>query len=258
MIDEQTNMPPLEPVIRDMQYLNRTLPGVEANLALDEALLSRADREGGPPVLRVWELPTLAVVLGASCRWRQAVQVEACRRDGVAIARRSSGGGAVVIGPGALNLTVVLPIAAAPGIGAVDIAQRFVLERVADQLRALGPPVEVLGSGDLTIGLRKFSGSAQRRLRNFFLIHASILYDFPLELIPQYLGLPNRQPEYRAGRSHDEFIRNLELPRSAVLDAVRSAWLSPDGEVPEAEVPLAMVRELVESKFGAPSWVARL
>src|SRR3954464_2373538 len=74
------------------RYLDRTLPGVEANLALDEALLIQAEAESGPPVLRTWELPTVAVVRGASCRLREEVGVEACRADGVAIARRSSGG----------------------------------------------------------------------------------------------------------------------------------------------------------------------
>ncbi len=249
---------PREAINQEFRYLNSTLSDVEANLALDEALLNRADREGGPSILRVWELPSLAVVLGASCRHEQAVQMEVCRREGVPIARRSSGGGAVVIGPGALNVTVVLPIQVLPGIGAVDVAQRFVLERIADAIRAVGPPVEVLGSGDLTIGLRKFSGSAQRRLRRYFLVHSTILYAFPLHRIAQFLGPATRQPEYRANRSHDLFVTNLDLPRATVLEAVRSAWLPQDREVLAAEVPGELVRELIKVKFGDPAWIFRL
>ena len=141
-------------------------------------------------MLRAWEAPELAVVMGASCRLREAVAIDACRADGVPIGRRSSGGGAVLIGPGALNLAVILPIAADPGLLAVDSAQRLILSRLADRLRRLGPPVEVLGSGDLTIGLRKFSGSAQRRLKRYLLVHATVLYDFPLPLVSRYLGSP--------------------------------------------------------------------
>src|SRR5262245_11581272 len=167
----------------DWRYFEGALPGIAANLALDEALLIEADERQAGPALRIWEPDEPAVVLGASRRWRAEVKVETCRAEGVAIARRSSGGGTRVIGPGTLNMAVVLPAAAAPGLEAVDRAQTFVLARIAYAIRALGPPVELHGSGDLTLGRerRKFAGSAQRRLRTHFLVHATFLYGFPLE-----------------------------------------------------------------------------
>ncbi|MBX6312566.1 MAG: lipoate--protein ligase family protein [Isosphaeraceae bacterium] len=241
-----------------MKYLDLTLPTVEANLALDEALLAESEEGDGPPVLRFWEQPDLAVVLGASCRFREDVHGEACRADGVVIARRSSGGGTVVIGPGALNVTVVLPLDAAPGLGAVDVAQRYVLDRIGAALRALGPPVTLQGSGDLTLGLRKFSGSAQRRLRRRFLVHASLLYRFPLEQIARYTALPRRQPSYREGRSHAEFLINLGLPCDQIRDAIRAAWLPPDHRIEPATVPEQRVRDLIATKFGDPAWIYRL
>ena len=241
---------------RVSRFLDRTLPGIAANLALDEALLQAAEDGPGGAVLRLWEANGPAVVLGASGRWREEVCVEACRADGVPIARRSSGGGTVVVGPGALNAAVVLPVAAAPGLEAVDVAQLYVLGRIAEAIRRLGPRVEVRGSGDLTLGLRKFSGSAQRRLRRHFLVHATILYDFPLGLIPRYLGTPARQPAYREGRPHGDFVTNLPLPRPALVEALRDAWLAP--VVSAAEVPEAMVRDLVAERFGDPGWVERL
>ena len=71
----------------------------------------------------------------------------------------------------------------------------------------------MLGSGDLTLGRRKFSGSAQRRLREHILVHASLLYDFALDRIGRYTLMPPRRPDYRGGRSHEEFVTNLPLPR---------------------------------------------
>ena len=195
-----------------------TLPGTAANLALDEALLIEADAAGrAVATLRIWEPDEVAVVLGASGRWRDEVKVEACRADGVAIARRSSGGGTVVIGPGTLNVAVVLPATAAPGLEGVVAAQAYVLGRIAAALRACGPAVEVLGSGDLTLGGRKFSGSAQRRLRTHFLVHATILNRFPLECVERYTHLPRRQPAYRENRSHDDFLVNLEMDRTRLV-----------------------------------------
>ena len=45
-----------------MRYLDRLLPTLEENLALDEALLLAAEADG-PEVLRLWEWPVPAVVL---------------------------------------------------------------------------------------------------------------------------------------------------------------------------------------------------
>lgn len=241
-----------------MRYLDLTLPEIAANLALDEALLLEAEERGASPALRIWEPERTAVVLGASCRRLEDVRVEACRAEGIAIARRSSGGGTVVVGPGTLNVTVVLPADAAPGLGTVDRAQRYVLDRIADAFRARGRAVEVLGLGDLTLSLRKFSGSAQRRLRDHFFVHATILYDFPLERVSRYTALPRRQPAYREGRSHDDFLTNLDLPRDELIQAIRSAWLSPDRPAKAAVVPEDLVRHLVATKFADPAWIERL
>src|SRR5437667_195626 len=138
-----------------MICLDVTLPSVAENLALDEAMLIEADEGRGEPVLRFWEPRDYAVVLGASRRLGDDVLSDACRADGVPIVRRSSGGGSVVVGPGTLNITVILPESAAPGLSAVDVAQRYVLERIAESIRRTGRPVHVLGQGDLAIGDRK-------------------------------------------------------------------------------------------------------
>lgn len=241
-----------------MRYLDLTLPEIAANLAFDEALLIAAEERDTGPALRIWEPEGVAVVLGASCRLHNDVRVESCRADGVAIARRSSGGGTVVIGPGTLNLTVVLRSDAAPGLGAVDHAQRFVLERIADELRRKGEPVEVLGLGDLTLDNRKFSGSAQRRLRDHFLVHATILYDFPIATVARYTQLPSRQPAYRDGRSHEDFLVNVPLSRATLVDAIRSAWPETGPSPQPIEVPEDLIRELVTAKFADPAWTERL
>ena len=239
-------------------YLDATLPDAAANVALDEALLVEAEERGGPSVLRVWELDHIAVVLGASCRLRENVRLETCRADGVEIARRSSGGGTVVIGPGALNFTVILPIDSDPGLKLVDGAQRYVLGRTLEAIRAEGLPAEMLGSGDLTLESRKFSGSAQRRLRHHLLVHASLLYDFPLGQIDRYTLMPPRRPSYRADRPHADFVTNLPLPRDRLLAALLGAWLPHDRPAPLARIPEATLRELLGEKFHDIGWIERL
>ncbi len=241
-----------------IRRLDLTLKGVATNLAIDEALLNELEESGGPPVLRTWELPGPAVVMGASCRLRDQVDVDACRADGVPIARRSSGGGSVVIGPGALNVAVVLPIDAHPTLRAIETAQRAVLEPIAAALRQLGRPVEILGLGDLVVAGRKVAGSAQRRTRRGVLVHLTILDALPIAWIGRYLGVPPRPPAYRAGRDHAQFVANLGLGRAAVLAAVERAWLPADRPVEPALPPLGRADELVRTKFGDPAWTERL
>ncbi len=240
------------------RFLDFQYDDIAANLALDEALLVEAEEESPGPILRIWESPIFAVVLGASGRLRDDVDVARCQADGVAIARRSSGGGTVVIGPGALNVAVVLEVDSAPGLHAVDTAQAYVLERLARAIRERGPDARVQGSGDLTLDGRKFSGSAQRRLKRHFLVHASLLYDFPLDAIPRYTRNPSRQPAYRANRSHENFVTNVGLSRPSLVDAARAAFGIGETAMVFHEVDEPRVAALVAEKFSDRAWIERL
>lgn len=241
----------------EVAFLERSLPTAAANVALDEALLTAADQRGGPAVLRIWEQPDFAVVLGASRRIAADVRVDRCLEDGVPIIRRASGGGTVVIGPGALNVALVLPFSAHPALGAVDSAQLYILNRLAAAIRSRGPAVEVLGSGDLTLGGRKFAGSAQRRLRAWVLVHATILYDLPIARICRYLRLPERQPAYRDGRGHEEFLLNLPMRRTILNESIRSAWPNSRPLAAASDVSRDLLENLLAEKFANRSWVER-
>ncbi|GAC1464437.1 MAG: lipoate--protein ligase family protein [Isosphaeraceae bacterium] len=244
------------PLDLGLKYLDFTYPDIASNLALDEALLVAAEDGIGGPVLRFWEPGHLAVVLGASSRGGEDLDLARCSEDGVPVARRSSGGGTVVVGPGTLNATVVLPVDAS-GLRTVDVSHAFVLERFAEAIRRHGPRVEVRGLGDLTLANRKFAGSAQRRLRHFFLVHVSILYDFPLEILSRYLRLPRRQPTYRDDREHAAFLTTLTLPRHEIMEAVQSAWLQQGPGLEYGPIPQVLVDQLIQEKFGNPLWVHR-
>jgi lipoate-protein ligase A len=153
-----------------------------------------------------------------------------------------------------LNFTVVLPVEADPRLRGVDTTQAYVLERSAEALRALGPDVRVLGSGDLTIDRRKISGSAQRRLRHWVMVHATILYGLDPAMISRYLRPPRRQPSYREGRAHGDFLTLLPLSREAIVGALRAAWPGAGESAP----PLELAGRMVVEKFGRADWTGRL
>ena len=93
-----------------MRLLDLTLPSPALNLALDEALLLAAEEGTGPEeVLRIWESPTMMIVMGRSGKLEREVHLDECLRRETPVYRRASGGGTVVLGPGCLAYAVVLP-----------------------------------------------------------------------------------------------------------------------------------------------------
>jgi lipoate---protein ligase len=230
---------------------------VAENLAFDEALLIESDTGHGRPLVRLWDPREYAVVMGASCKMVGDVFLENCQADGVALLRRSSGGGTVVLGPGVLCVTVILPEDWAPGLSRVDLAHNYVLERIAAAIRDAGVSAGVLGRGDLVSGSRKFAGSAQRRLSNWFMVHCSILYDFPIDRIARYLKMPGRQPDYRAGRSHGDFLVNLALSRHELANAIQSTFATGESDLATPSVPPELLESLLSEKFLNRQWIER-
>lgn len=236
-----------------MRLLDVTLPTAAENLALDEALLLAADEADGE-VLRFWELPTLAVVVGAGGSVAIDVNVAACEADGVPILRRASGGGTVLLGPGCLCFSLVLAYDSFPGLNEIPASNRYVLGRVQRALRGLVPEAKLEGTSDLAVNGLKFSGNAQQRKRRYFLHHGTLLCGCDLQHVAKYLNAPERQPEYRRNRSHAEFVMNLPATTAAVKHLLTEEWRPIAGDV---ALPLEVVRQLVEEKYGRDEWNRR-
>ncbi|MBX3234587.1 MAG: lipoate--protein ligase family protein [Nitrospiraceae bacterium] len=207
-----------------MRLLDLTLPTPIENLALDEALLEELDEQGGEPILRFWESERPFVVLGASCRIHDDVHVKACADDGVPLLRRASGGGTVLQGPGCLSYALLLPLDWHPDLADIRRTNAFILEKMAEVLRRWEPGVTFQGISDLAIGGRKISGNAQHRKRRAMLFHGTILHGMTADLIARYLKVPVRQPDYRAQRPHEGFVRMIAVSPKDIKDAMAKAW----------------------------------
>lgn len=238
-----------------MKLLDLTLDTPAANLALDEALLETADESDADyEVLRIWESPQPAVVIGRASRVADEVDVSGCQDRGIPILRRCSGGAAVVIGPGCLMYSMVLSTRRQPELQQITAAHRYALGVVSAALQPLAPGVRAQGTSDLTCGDRKFSGNSMRVRRSHILYHGTVLYDFPMDLVPACLRTPPRQPEYRMGRAHADFVRNLPVSRTAVTAALVAAWHAHENLV---SWPRDKTRMLVQTRYSQASWNLR-
>jgi lipoate-protein ligase A len=156
----------------------------------------------------VWSAPAPAVILGRSTP-DSYVDLEACARAHVPVVRRESGGGAVVLGPGCLNYTLVLSCELHPHLREVSGSYRHILGAVA---AATGAPNLRIEESDLVLGDQKCGGCAQRRMRHTVLHHGTLLFDFNPDLAELFLRTPAKQPAYRRGRRHRDFLTNIDLP----------------------------------------------
>jgi lipoate-protein ligase A len=239
-----------------MQLLELTLDTPEDNLALDEALLEIAEEtESQQEILRIWESPSPLVVIGRSSKIDEEVDRARCAELGIPVLRRASGGASIVAGPGCLMYAVILSHAQRPQLAMLDEAHRTVLEPLARELQKVLPSVHWAGTSDLALGERKFSGNSLRCKRQHLVYHGTLLYDFELDLVGQVLRTPPRQPEYRAGRAHGQFIANLPLGRDALRDALIEAF---DARELLETWPRQQTEQLVAEKYSQAAWNARL
>jgi len=144
--------------------------------------------------------------------------------------------------------SVVLSYDLRPELRSIDAAHRFVLNRVA---KAIGANATLRGISDLTAGGRKFSGNSLRCKRDHLLYHGTILYDFPLEKIGRYLRSPPREPEYRGGRSHGDFITNVEVEPQPLRQSLPTVFAADDALT---KWPKSGVEELVRERYGRAEW----
>ncbi len=235
-----------------MNYLDLTLPTPAENLACDEALLDGAEKHGGAGVVRFWEAPRPFMVLGYANKVREEVDLAASRELQVPILRRCSGGGAVLLGPGCLNYSLVLRFDEAGPLRNIAATNRFVLQRHAGALtRLLARTVTIEGVTDLAVEHLKCSGNAQRRKRHWLLFHGTFLLEADLGLIERLLLPPSRQPAYRKKRSHTAFLTQLRLPPETVKAALRETW---NATQPCQEIPREEITRLASEKYGTDEW----
>jgi len=175
------------------------------NMGVDEALLASAVRTGRPSLrFYRWQGPWLSLGYGQIL---DRGRIDACRRAGVGVVRRVTGGRAVLHGrdltyalaaregqlPAGLmasyELVAGILIRALESLGVEAVAgpvpsrqQEGFQHRVqSGTKRAVGRPERVVfdcfartGSREICVGGRKLAGSAQRRAKNGILQHGSI------------------------------------------------------------------------------------
>lgn len=235
-----------------MHFLDLTYPENTANLALDEALLQDAEEERrGVEILRVWRAESPLIVVGRSSKVQEEVHVERAIKANIPIFRRVSGGATILAAPGCLFYAVLLSLEQRPHLRMLDQAHLFVMSRILESIKPLRDDVQLDGTCDLTVAGRKVSGNSMRLQRDWLLYHGTLLLDMDLGLLNEYLKHPPREPDYRLGRTHDQFVANLEVDAEALKNSLRTTW---QAELSVGDIDEARVQSLVRERYSKPTW----
>jgi lipoate-protein ligase A len=164
-------------------------------------------RTDGRPRVRVYRPEEVAVVLGRGSRLALELHREAIERDAVPVYRRPGGGCAVVLDPGNVVVALTVPQQGAPRPR--ELFASFTARLLAALERDGITGIRREDVSDLARGERKVGGACLYRPRGAALYTATLLVDPRVELMERYLAHPPREPAWRAGRTHAEFVGRL-------------------------------------------------
>jgi len=240
-----------------MRLLDVSFEEPAKNLALDEVLLDRAEQGLGGDALRLWESSVPFVVVGTAQKLEREVMARACREDSVPTMRRCTAGGCVLQGPGCLNFSLVLTLAAHPEVRGLHPSYAYLLGRLAEVLGERGLDVRQQGICDLALNGKKVSGNAQRRRRNAILHHGTLLYRPDYEAMERYLAEPEQRPAYRGPRRHRDFVGALPLGPGELRQVACAAFFATESSETMTPEERQAVTVLAQEKYRSRAWTLR-
>src|SRR5262245_8120173 len=156
------------------------------NVAMTAALAELHEKADIPDTLRFHRYPR-CVLLGRSQDAGRAANLVYCRSEGIDIARRVTGGGAVFMCPQVLAWDVVIDRAA--WATSLEAITPCIGEGIAAGLSRLGVTARFRAPNDVEVGGRKVSGSSGYAGRRSAVLQGTILLTDEVAVMGCALGL---------------------------------------------------------------------
>lgn len=183
--------------MRHLRVLVSEPQSARGNIALTAALAELHRTGGAPDTLRIYSYPK-AVLVGRHQIVREVVNVANCRKTGVEIARRITGGGAIYTDRGVLTWDLIIgsrdfgATAAGPGAAIEDA--------IAAGIGRLGLPAQRRKQNEIEIAGRKVCGMSGYFDGPTLVYQGSILIDADFRRMASALSLPSSRPRGALGK----------------------------------------------------------
>ena len=195
-----------------------------------------------------------SVIIGLNQNVYSEVNIKYLEDNGIVLARRVTGGGAVYHDLQNLNYTIV-------GRSS-DLERDYpgYMNYIIEALCQLGVPAELSGRNDIMVEGRKVSGYAKRVFKDRLMVHGTLMFDVDLEHLAAALAVPGSKLEASGIESVRSRVANLKdyLPQFSTIremqDALQEILSHDDGEIILSKEQLAEVQRICDDKFSTWEW----
>jgi len=249
------------------RVINTGLRDGRANIAFDQALVESHQAGGIPDTIRFLRFPPTALV-GRHQALSQEIRLDYCRENGVGVARRVTGGGAIYFDEGQLGWELVFH---RRSLGTSDLGEltRLICEAAASGLSTLGIAAAYRPRNDIEVDGRKLCGTGGFFDGDTLFYQGTLLIDMDPAAMVKALKLPAAKPSDKQRGSPAQRVVTLkellgdDLP---ALDSIQEALLTgfreglgietEADEVSDAEENLS--RALHDQEIGTDEFVAEI
>lgn len=209
-------------------------------LAMEEYVAAHVDEES----FFMWRVaPT--VIIGRNQVLENEVNMEYCRKAGVLVVRRKSGGGCVYSDMGNMMISFI------SDRGDVSAVFDRYMSALAASLCALGLPAVASVRNDIMVDGRKVSGNAFHQLPDRSIVHGTLLYSTDLEALTEAIRPPVEKLQRHGVESVRQRVVNLAEYKnvSPVLDSAETledhlvSWFT-DGRIELTAEQVAEIEEM--------------
>jgi len=230
------------------------------NMAVDSAILRLAKT----PTLRLYRWSKPAITIGYFQDREKEVNGELCKKDGIQVIRRFTGGGAVFHHE-ELTYSLVHPLQEAFGKGSITDSYSLIAQPLIHALHILGVDAQYRPINDIVVGNRKISGSAQTRKQGKLLQHGTILVATDTEKMLHYLTIDPKKIRQEGNPviTLSEIVKDLS--KDSIFEQLMKAIISSFKELfavdfEEGDITLqehTMAIELERHYFSNEQWNCR-
>ncbi len=155
----------------------------------------------------IWNPDKLYIVLGRSDDFESAVVKEQADENNATVVKRPSGGHSVILSEKTIVVSLLFKTNELNTKEIFKKSNAFII----DALTKLGVDnITEKGISDICIGNKKILGSSIYKKSDKVFYHAVINHSEDVNLIQNLLKHPKKEPDYRAGRNHKDFVTSIE------------------------------------------------
>ncbi len=155
----------------------------------------------------LWQPDKTYVVLGRSDTPGKAINHEVVWKKNITVIQRPSGGHTVVLTPKTIVISLKVPVDKFAAKMIFRMANKIIIDSLEKQ--SIKNLIEK-GISDIVIGNKKILGSSIYKTKTAFFYHAVLNVAEDPKFISKLLKHPVREPDYRQGRKHYEFVTSLK------------------------------------------------